>query len=149
MDNTQLHLLLNHFPILGSLFGVIIFSFGLMLKGRHLTNAGLITFIAIALISIPVYLSGEEAEHTVEKISGISEADLEEHEEHAESAIWIVEILGALSLAALFLSSRPQVRYLHIAIAIFGIVTFISMAIVGNHGGKIRHTELNNSVVTP
>ena len=80
MNGVHVHLLLNHIPILGTLFALIILGFGYFFKQEILAKAALWTLVVSALVSIPSFLSGEEAEHAVEGIIGVSMVAVEEHE---------------------------------------------------------------------
>ena len=45
MNGAQLHLLLNHFPILGTLFGLLVLAAGLWKKSEDLQKAALVCFL--------------------------------------------------------------------------------------------------------
>ncbi len=68
----HLHLVLNHFPIIGVILTLPWLAYALFFKNASILRASLITLVAIALITIPVYLSGEGAEDIVEKLPGVS-----------------------------------------------------------------------------
>ena len=70
MDSTHIHLVLTHFPIVGILLGIAILASGLIIKNKVLKNTAFVTFILMAIVAIPVFLTGEAAEETVEKIIG-------------------------------------------------------------------------------
>ncbi len=148
MDATHIHLLLNHVPILGTLFAFCLLAYGMLRKNTAIQQAALGALVIVAIICIPVAKSGDEAEHDVEELVGISEHYLEEHEELGEKALWAMLATGAMALLTLFLSrSNPSRRKpLTAATLIFAIITFGIMVQVGNHGGKIRHSELRGDI---
>lgn len=144
MDATHAHLLVNHVPILGSLFGALLLIVGMVLKNKTLEITGLSTILLAALFTMPAYFSGEEAEHMVEHMSGFSEFQLEEHEEHAELSLWMMIVSGLLSLMTIvaykFAPQRVKItRLLALVVTLFAFITLIPLA---NHGGKIMHQEL-------
>lgn len=144
MDATYIHLLTNHIPILGSLFGAVLLAIGMLLKNRTVEIVALSTILLSAVFTLPAYFSGEEAEHVVEKIVGISEHHLEEHEEHAELTLWLMIVSGLLALMSL-VSFRYAAHLTRIARASTLVITgfaFITMLPLANHGGKIIHSEL-------
>ncbi|MEQ9188747.1 MAG: hypothetical protein RLP15_13515 [Cryomorphaceae bacterium] len=146
MDATYIHLLTNHIPILGSLFGFVLLLIGMLLKNRTVEIVALSTILLSALFTLPAYFSGEEAEHVVEKIAGISEFHLEEHEEHAELTLWLMIISGLLALMSL-VSFRFATHLTRIARGSTLVITgfaFITMLPLANHGGKIMHSELRD-----
>ncbi|HAW21450.1 hypothetical protein N8004_01125 [Salibacteraceae bacterium] len=144
MDATHIHLLTNHIPILGSIFGIFLLIIGLALKNRTIEMTALATLIAVTIFTFPAYLSGDEAEHAVEHLAGASEWELEEHEEHAELSLWLMIITGIFSLAAI-LSYRFMesfTKWLRIGTVFIGLFAFVSMIPLALHGGKIMHSEL-------
>lgn len=146
MDATHVHLILNHFPIIGTLIATVIMAVAIAYKNQSLQLTALSTWVLMALIAIPVFLTGEPAEETVEKLPGVVEATMEAHEEAAEFAFWLMEALGALSLVALILHFRNAAGIALPRVAFFvGIVVCIAMARTGYLGGQIRHTELSST----
>ena len=57
----HLHLLLNHWPIIGTLIAFALYSFSFVGKNEDLRRSGLIIFAAIALLTIPTFVSGVAA----------------------------------------------------------------------------------------
>lgn len=146
MNEAHVHLLLNHFPIIGTLFGVLFLAYGLLLKNKSILHAGLLTLFLMALIAIPTQLTGEGAEEIVEEV-GVDHEVIHQHEEAAELAIWFMVGLGLLALATLLISRRTSgrdtvLKGLYIATLVLSVVVFVMMARVGSLGGEIRHTEV-------
>lgn len=144
MDATHLHLILTHFPIVGTIIGIGILTYGQIFKNIEIQKVALVTFVLMALFTIPVFLTGEEAGETIENIAGISERLIENHEELAEKAIWLMGLLGVLSLISLFAIFKKLAfsKTITIVTLIISIVTFGIFAQVGNLGGQIRHAEI-------
>lgn len=138
MEATQLHLLLNHVPVLGTLFGLCLLTFGLLRHNRSLEKAAYVTLFVVSLIAIPAFKTGEEAEETVEHLPGVSHSVVHEHEEWAEKAIWVMAVTGFLSLVSLIRTGKV----LRTLTFLSAVATFVLMVITGNHGGKIMHHEL-------
>ncbi len=147
MDAVHFHLIFTHFPIVGTLIGIFIFGYGLYAKNESIQKVALVLFIAMAALTIPVYLSGEQAEETVEHLPGVNEHIIENHEELAEKAIWLMGFLGFLALISLIAISKRLAfaRKLGIITFIMSLITFGVFASLGNLGGQIRHTEIRNS----
>lgn len=149
MDPTYVHLLLNHFPIIGTLIGLGLLLYGLLKKNGSIEKAGLTLIVLIALIAIPVFLSGEGAEETVEELAGVSEHHMEEHEEWGEIAFWLMMATGVAALGTLLaVSMKSKGKQILRAITVLlGIGTFVIMAITANYGGQIRHSEIRGEEV--
>lgn len=147
MDATHLHLMLTHFPIVGTVIAIAILAYGLFSSNDQIKKVALFTFIAMAILTIPVFLTGEDAEETVEHIAGVSEQIIEQHEELAEKAIWLMGLLAAFSVASLFaiIKKLSSAKVLSIITLVISLVTFAVFAKVGNLGGQIRHSEIRTS----
>jgi uncharacterized membrane protein len=147
MDSTYFHLVLAHFPVIGTLFGVVLLAFGIYSKNDLFKKAGLITFIATAVIGIPAFLTGDGASETLKQLKIIPDNIIDSHEELGEKAIWVIEVLGMLSMVALFLDIRKNKYFRNVCllILIFSVLTFVLMIFVGFSGGQIRLTELKIS----
>lgn len=150
MNEVHIHLLTNHFPIIGTLIAIGIVLYAFFANQKNIANTGFVVAIVMALLTIPTYLSGEGAEHAVEDLPGTSEYFLEEHEELGESAFWLMLATGLLTVIALVVNSmRPVMSKLWTGLVLFALIaTFALMAYVGYLGGKIRHPEIRSAAPT-
>jgi len=150
MDFTHLHLLLNHFPMIGTLIAILFLAYGVYSGSKSTTKMALFTIVLMAILAIPVFLTGEPAEEAVENLPGVTEAIIEEHEEAAKLAIWIMAFLGALSAVSLvsLITSNQMNKALMGTTLLLGLITFGAMARTGYLGGQIRHTEIRSGGTT-
>ena len=151
----HVHLLLNHVPSLGVIFGLLWLGIAVLRRNDEWKRAALWTFVGAALLTIPTYLTGEPAEHFLENLPGVDfsqiEGHIEEHEEAALFSLIAVEVLGLVSLAGLFLSrgsSRLLTRWVA-ACLVLAIVTTGLLIYTSNHGGHIRHLETRGDPANP
>ncbi|NOR29066.1 MAG: hypothetical protein GQ540_11120 [Lutibacter sp.] len=146
MDATHLHLMLTHFPIVGTILGIGILIYGQFSKKNEIKKVAFAIFILMSLLTIPVYLTGDGAEETVEHIAGVSENLIERHEEFAENAIVFMAFLGILSLLSFIAIVRKysfEKTATIVALSV-SVVTFAVFVQVGNLGGQIRHSEIQS-----
>ena len=144
MDTTHLHLLLNHFPIIGTLIGTVLLLYGIWKKNISIQQISLATIFVMALIAIPVFLTGEPAEDKIENLPGVVESIIEQHEEMAEIALWTMLAAGLISgitIALQLLNNKMAKSFVMISMLI-SLVSFGLMARTGYLGGQIRHTEI-------
>ncbi|WP_456429017.1 hypothetical protein [Rhodocaloribacter sp.] len=142
MSAAHVHLLLNHVPILGILFGTLLLAFALWRKKPELVRLSLGLFVFTGLVAIVVYLTGEGAEELVEHGPGVSESLIEAHEDAALFAFIAALVLGAASLAALFVRDLQQ-RLAPVVLAL-AVVTSGLMVWTGAQGGQINHPEIRS-----
>ena len=142
MNWPHVHLMLNHVPVLGTVFGLALLVWGFWRRDLALQRAALVTFVLSALIALPVYFTGEPAEDVVERLAGVTDGAIEAHEEAALVSLIAVATLGVLGLAGLLLGrSRFNATIVRGALGV-AIVTAGLMAWTANLGGRIRHSEL-------
>lgn len=150
MNQAHLHLLINHLPILGALFGLLILAGGFFLKNNTLKRTALGIFVLSAIFAIPAYLTGEGAEEVVESLPGVTENLIEVHEDIANIFLWMVGALGLISLATLYtdLKSKKVAPMLYALTFVAAIGTMVFAQRVGSSGGEIRHTEIRSGATT-
>ena len=146
MDLAHLHLALNHVPVIGVIFGFVILLAGVLARSRAISGVGSAMLVVSALVAVPVYLTGESAEETVEKI-GVSGSVIERHQSAAGLSLTLVIAAGIAALGALLFSrARPsKVRGIFVVAALLiSLVAGTSMLRTANLGGQVRHTEIRN-----
>ena len=149
MNQTHLHLIITHLPIFGSILGAIVLVFGIWSKSSQTKIAAYFLFIISAIGAAVAYVTGEDAEDTVEKIQGISKDLINQHEDVAAFALISLIILGVGSLISLVLTYKDS-KFSGAASIIMLIISLISFSILartGWLGGKIRHTEISNTSI--
>ena len=149
MNLAHLHLMLNHIPVVGTLVAGALFVLALRWRNPQLERVALGFLLAFALLTIPVYLTGEPAEHVVERLPRVAEPVIDRHEHAALATLVAVEVLGASALAGLALFRR---RLLPRAFAV-GLVALMGITSglfdwTGYLGGQIRHTEIRSASST-
>ena len=143
MNFDHLHLLLNHVPIIGFFVGVGLFVASFAGSNEDLRRSSLIIFAAVALLTIPTFVSGVGADRTIAREPGISEALVRRHAGAAMLGLWFVVATGAAALMALWRSRRPggASRGNLAAIVLLAVVAAVLMGRTGNTGGDIRHPQ--------
>ncbi len=149
LNLAHVHLLLNHFPTIGMIVGLGLYIVAILGKSDHLKSASLVIFFAIALLSIPTFVSGTAAGLALSKNSDVSKTMVDTHETAAFEALGVMELTGALAWLGLWqyrrLSRVPQGTLMAVLLA--GLVTFGLMARAANIGGEIRHPEIRTGPV--
>src|SRR5262245_37768230 len=146
----NLHLLLNHWPIIGTMITFALFLVALVGGRDDFKQASLALFSLIALLAIPAYLSGYAAQEALKEAPDVSMALIQTHQGAALLAFAFMEFTGAVSLVGLWRFSRTVKnpfksgpgRLNLLAVLVLASVTVGLMAITGNTVGNIRHVEI-------
>jgi len=147
MDLAHIHLLLNHFPTIGTIIGGGLLLLSLITNSSDLKRASLAVLLGIALISIPTYMSGNGAQDAIKSIPGVSKSLIETHEGAALAAIAFMLLTGAFAWLGLWQFRRlARIPSWNLAvILVLTVVSFGLMARAANMGGEIRHAEIRAS----
>lgn len=149
MNDAHFHLIANHFPLLALVIGSLVLLAGLLLKNRDVRLTGLGILIFGSFTSPLAFYSGEGAEDIVEKLPGISEALIHDHEEFAEVFLNLTLVLGFFSLIA-FIAEFKNFKYskpLMMFCLLLAIADGVLGGFVGTSGGDIRHSEITSTAV--
>ncbi|OJV45703.1 MAG: hypothetical protein BGO40_01770 [Chryseobacterium sp. 39-10] len=151
MNGAHWHLVVNHLPIIFPIVAVIVMVTGLVSKSEAVKRTAFMIFILGALAALAAMSSGEGAEEIVEKISGVTENYIENHEETAETFALLSYILGGISLLGLWASFKQKSfsSIISIATLVFALVVLFFAKQTGTTGGEIRHTEIRNGNNSP
>lgn len=145
MNAAHLHLVLNHFPIIGSAIAIFVLLIGILKKSDDVKKVSVLILILTALVTIPVYLTGEKAQAKVEgNYEDVDEEFIDAHEDFALYSFIAMDIAGALALVAMFLYRKPKTlpdSFAYFLLAVLLIVNGM-MAYTANLGGKIHHPEI-------
>jgi uncharacterized membrane protein len=144
MNLPHIHLLLNHFPIIGTIIALGLFLLALIGKSEDLKRASLVILAGIALLAMPTYMSGNGAAQLLQKLPGVSKNAIAAHNNAAMISMVFVELTGMFAWLGLWQSRR----FLHMrnwtvaAVLILAAITLYFMSVTGNTGGQIRHEEI-------
>lgn len=144
MNESLVHALFNHIPVIGGVIGFVVVSFALLWGNAVLRRAGLIIYGCAMLFVVPSFLSGERAEHAVEELPGVTEESIELHEELAERVLWLGLSLGVYTLIICIPAIESDKRYRWLLVAWYAVALFLLVLItnVSHQGAKIRRPEL-------
>lgn len=138
INGAYLHLLLNHLPVIGTIFGLLLLLFALLRKSEEVKRVALGVFIFAALAAVPTYLTGEPAEKVAEHLPSVTEALIESHEEAALFALISIGVTGLVSLVGLFLARRAEKlpQWLIVALLALALLSSGLLGWTANLGGQ-------------
>jgi len=149
MNLAHIHLLLNHWPIIGAFVGLLLFLAALFANSDDLKQTSLAFFTLIALLAIPTYMSGDVANEVLKASTPLPTELINTHQGAALLSLIFMEITGAVALIGLWQFSRMSrpapglvARWNSAVVLLLSIVTAGLMTATGNTGGAIRHPEI-------
>lgn len=144
MNGAQIHLAINHMPVILSMVSLVILLWGCVSKSHEIKKLGLALTIATAAFAGAAFLTGEPAEDVLEKLPTFSKELVHAHEEAGEFALIVSIIAGLSALAAFYLSKKKPLFFSH-GLIITSIILFLSIFSflrTAHLGGLIRHEEI-------
>jgi len=147
MNDAHLHMVVNHFPIIGTIFGLGILITGIVMKNTVIKNVAYVLFIICAIFGLVSMSTGEGAEEIAENLPSVTDHIIHEHEEMAEKLALVLYVLGGISILGLYMNIKKHskanlISYLAFIIALVGV--FLGKQ-TGTTGGEIRHTEIREN----
>ena len=146
MNWAYLHLVVNHFPIIGTIIGSLLLIAGMAFKNQGIKIGGLGTLVFSALMSILAYFTGDPAEEAVKNHPDVARSLISLHESLATISMYILIPTGLIAATAIF-SLLKKEKYPNLMIIITLVLALGSssiMVFVGRTGGQIRHNEFRN-----
>jgi uncharacterized membrane protein len=146
MNWAYIHVVLNHFPIVGIIIGTLILIAGMIFKNEGIKISGLGTIIFASLAAIVVDLTGDPAKEAVNGMTDIVQSLISKHENIASIAVFILIPAGLMAMVTLYSiwKKEKSVRFLVIITLALSLISCGAMIYVGRTGGQIRHTEFRN-----
>ena len=150
MNEAHLHMVVNHFPIIGTILGLGILVVGIVLKNNTVKNTAYALFVVAAIFAAISMGTGEGAEEMVENMPTVGKQIIHEHEEMAEKLAVVLYLLGVISLVGFYLNLKNNakaslVSFLAATIAAVGVFLAVQ---TGTTGGEVRHTEIRANATT-
>ncbi len=147
MNDAHLHMVVNHFPIIGTIFGLGILITGIVMKNSVIKNVAYVLFIVAAIFGLVSMSTGEGAEEIAENLPSVTDQIIHEHEEMAEKLALVLYILGGISILGLYTNLKNHAKanlisYLAFVVALIGV--FLGKQ-TGTTGGEVRHTEIREN----
>lgn len=147
MNEAHIHMLVNHFPIIGLFFGLGVLLFGVVKKNLTLKSTAYVMLIICVIFGQLAMMTGDKAEHFVEDLPGFTHKIVHKHEEAAEAFMIPMYILGLVSIVGLYAQSKKLSfeKWISYLALVLGVVCIFLSKNAGTTGGEIRHTEIREN----
>lgn len=144
MNDAHLHMIVNHFPIVGTILGLLVLIGGIYFRSISIKNTAYFLFVIAAVFTVFSMFTGEGAEEIVEDMPSIGHQIIHKHEELAEKFAIVMYLLGVVSVIGLItnIKAHSKATFFSYTIVVIAVVAVILSTKVGTSGGEIRHTEI-------
>jgi len=142
---------MNHVPTIGSVAALGVLLLGYVRRNDHLKHVGLEVLFIVALLTLPVYVSGVAGYYEIRKRPDVSVDAVMLHQDVALFGfIWMM-IAGFVAWIALWTwrrHGRPGRGLVPVATLLL-LMSLVVMGRAANLGGEIRHPEILAAGGTP
>lgn len=142
-NSAHLHLLVNHFPVIGYFIIIVFLVYGIIFKQEKVKQFSMFMIVVLSLITILVFVSGNNAEGMVKGAEGVVEENIEVHQYAAVRSFIAMEILGGISLLMIlyYRFKKPVPLSVTLIYLFLNLFVLWMMIYTSNLGGKIFHSE--------
>ena len=137
------HLLVSVFPSVGLVFLLGFYAIAMATGNEAMQRTCLAAFGILALLGIPIYLSGNGSADALAANAKVSQDMIDYHYGWALLALALLGLTGLTAWVELVRSWRGSLsdNALHLVLGL-AIVTLLAMIVVGAYGWEINHPEL-------
>ena len=145
----HLHIVLNHFPLIGSLFVLGLLIASAYMKNDGMRRVSLILFVVLGLLAIPTYITGAAAGWAYQGRPDMSTQILDAHRDAALLAFVFLGLTGIASWLVLWRErrfARTSNAGLYTVLAL-GCVALLTTIETGSLGGTVLRPELREGAM--
>ncbi len=146
----HLHIVLNHFPVIGLILTLGLYLAAFYLNSNDLKRSSLILFVILGILSIPVYISGAAARWAYQGRTDVSMDVITAHQDVALLAFIFLGITGCIAWLALWQQRRFGTLNNANLYSVLGlaIISAFLMIETGSVGGTIVRPDLHEAAAT-
>jgi uncharacterized membrane protein len=140
----HLHILVSVFPSVGLIFALGFYVTAFFTNNEALKRSCLVAFGVLGLLAIPTYFSGDGSMAALSEKPKFSEDMVSAHQGWGVASLAVLAMTGVAAWIALWRFRRAERlsdNALHLVLGL-AIVTLGLMAVVGELGWEINHTEI-------
>jgi uncharacterized membrane protein len=136
------HLVINHFPVVLSVLGLVIALLALLFDRRAIWQVAMGALTGAGLFVFPVHFTGDQADQALHDPWYIARGAIEAHDNAATIAMYVILIVGAFAAYAWWRSvKRPAElpRWMRSGVVVGGLLATGTVTYAAYLGGKIIH----------
>ena len=144
MNWIHVHLALNHLPVLGTPFVLLLLATGMIRRSDEIQRLALVWLLVLAVVSIAIKFTGDMAFDVARTEPWMEPTFVSAHEQAADQATTGVFVMGVAAAACVWRGRRggDLPRWLLITTLLLAVATTLLLMRTANSGGQIRHPEI-------
>jgi hypothetical protein len=105
-------------------------------------------YMLLALITIPVFLTGDPSQDLIVNLPGINKETIDRHETFGYISLITILLLGVIAGAGIryFKNTAILPKWFKNIFLAVAFISVLAISWTGKTGGEIRHSELTTSV---
>ena len=145
----HLHIVLNHFPLIGSIFVLGLLITSACMKNDDMRRVSLILFVVLGLLAIPTYITGAAAAWAYQGRPDMSTQILDAHRDAALLTLVFLGLTGTASWLVLWRERRygRASNTGFCAVLALGLLALLTTIEAGSLGGTVLRPELREGAV--
>jgi len=144
----HVHMLVGVFPTIGLLLLLGFYIGGFVTKNEGMKRVSLLLVVALAILSVPIYLSGESALTALSRSPRIAKDAMASHTWWGVAALITLAVAGLAALVELWRSRHPSAGSYYVMLGI-AVIALVLTAFAGELGFEASHRELQTLAVIP
>ena len=144
-NDAHIHLMVNHLPIFGAVFAILILLLGVIRKNQPIIGLALFFLVLCAGFAWLADSTGGKANQYLKQHKMVEKGVVKEHEQAADWAKYLIYATALLALIALCFKKMRSKTWLLAIIIVIGGMGAAAMVVTGLHGGKIMHKEARDN----
>lgn len=147
MDWPHLHLALNHVPVLGTAFLLLLLLTACWRRSDELLRLALGWQVGLTILAVPIKFTGDFANEAMGDSLASEQSLVQRHEQSADQATTGIFLAGVAAAVTLILGRKGR------PLPVWGVRTTLALIVVtqglmlrtASDGGKIRHPEIRSA----
>jgi len=144
MNNAHLHLLLNHFPIVGNVLSILLLIWALIRNKKELMQLALAFSVVVGFFGYLADFTGDGAKEQVWNMEGFSKMAIHDHIQAADASLNFLYATSVAAIIAYYLiwkNKKAAKLFIYLTL-ILSLVSAFFLYRTGYLGGLIRHPEI-------
>jgi hypothetical protein len=149
-NQAHVHLLVNHFPIIGTFFSLLILLYAMLRRSSEGFRIACLVYVVSGIASVVTYLSGSGAAKVLKRFPEVVRSPIGPHADMGQLAL-IVTLTGAAFMLIVLVVSYLKDKtpgWMKLIVVLLQLASISILGYASHLGALVRHTEIDDSAVS-